>query len=136
MKRREDGKRERGDRIQPESFASDVAVRAGDFHCFRLFEPPAAHRAREIHRVVALPFLVDRRGYRLGDVPLLAVRERNFAVELIENFCGCYCPLANSTRSMKHRIGKSFSPMLAQLYEISCVAVATDPKSGQLLPSG
>jgi hypothetical protein len=44
--------------------------------------------------VVALPFLVDRRGYRLGDVPLLAVRERNFAVELIENFCGCYCPLS------------------------------------------
>jgi len=92
MKRREDGKRERGDRIQPESSASDAAVRAGDFHCVRLLEPPAAHRAREIHRVVALPFLVDRRGYRLGHVPLLAVRERDFAVELTENFCGCYCP--------------------------------------------
>jgi hypothetical protein len=28
--------------------------------------------------VVALPFFVDRRGYRLGDVPLLAVKEREF----------------------------------------------------------
>src|SRR5712664_1328678 len=73
MKRREDGKRERGDRIQPESFASDAAVRAGDFHCVWFLEPPAACRAREIHCVVAFPFLVDRRGYRLGDVPLLAV---------------------------------------------------------------
>src|SRR5437899_11063103 len=92
MKRHEDGKRERGDRIQPESFASDAAVRAGDFHCVRFLEPPAARRAREIYRVVALPFLVDRRGYRLGDVPLVAVTGRDSAVEFTENFSGRYCP--------------------------------------------
>ena len=78
MKQPEDGKRECGDRIQPESFASDAAVRAADFDSVRLLEPPEARRAREIYRVVALPFLADRREHRLGDVPLLAVRERRF----------------------------------------------------------
>ena len=83
MKRREEGKRECCDRIQPESFASYAAVRAGDFDGVRLLEPPEARRPREIYLVVALPFLVGRRGYRLGDVPLLAMRER---VALFRNY--------------------------------------------------
>src|SRR5260370_33423903 len=74
MKRREDGKRECGDRPQPESFASDAAVRAGDFDSVRLLEPPKARRPREIYRVVALPFPADRGGHRLGDVPVLAAK--------------------------------------------------------------
>jgi hypothetical protein len=41
--------------------------------------------------VVTIPFLADRRGYRLGDVPLLAVKESRFRGELTENFRGCYC---------------------------------------------
>ena len=77
-KRREDGRRERGDRSQPESFASDATVRTADFDLVWLFEPPEARRAREIYRVVAVPFPADWRGYRLGDVPLFAVKESRF----------------------------------------------------------
>lgn len=75
-------KRERRDGFQPESSASDAGVCAGDFDCVWILEPPPAPRAREIHRVVALPFLVNRRGHRLGDVSVLALRERDSAVEL------------------------------------------------------
>lgn len=79
-KRREDGKRERGDRSKPESFASAAAVRAVDFDRVRLLEPPEARRAHEIYRMVAVPLPADRRGYRLGDVPVLAMKKADFAV--------------------------------------------------------
>ena len=77
-KRHEGGKREHGDRVQPESSAGDAAVRAADFDRVRILEPPEAGRAREIYRVVAVPFSADWRGYRLGDVPLFAVKESRF----------------------------------------------------------
>ena len=84
-KRREGEKRERRDRIRPESSTSHAAVCGGDIHCVWFLEPPSAPRAREIHCVVALPLSADRCRNRMGDVPLLAVKESKFAAELKES---------------------------------------------------
>ncbi len=79
MKRRVDAKHERRSRIEAQSFASDAALRTGDFCRIRLLEPAEAHRAGEIHLVVAVPVPIDRRGNRLGHVSLLAVKGHVFA---------------------------------------------------------
>ena len=91
MKRRVDAKHERRSRIETQSFASDAALRSGDFRGVRLLEPTAAPRPGEIHPVVAVSLPVNRCGNRLGHVSLLAVKEHVFAHELTVVFCECYC---------------------------------------------
>src|ERR1700730_4937385 len=107
MKRPGGAKREDGncDWFQAESFPSNAAFCTGDLRCVRFLEPPPTHRPCEVHRVVALPLLVNWRGNRLGHVSLLTVKARHFDVDLTEFFCGCYCvpleqvPLAHCQRS-------------------------------------
>src|SRR5439155_25876756 len=77
MKRREDAKHERRNGVQAQPFAIHVAFRIADFHCVWLPKPPAADRARKIYRVVPASFSFDRRGNRLGDVSLLALKGRH-----------------------------------------------------------
>src|ERR1700687_2472702 len=75
MKRPGGARHEHGNQFQAESFAGHAAVRVGDLRGLRLPRPPAAGRPREVHRVVAVSVPADRRGNRLGYVPLLALKE-------------------------------------------------------------
>src|SRR5260370_39904008 len=90
-RQREDVKHERRNGIQAQPFAIHAALRVADFHCIWLPEPPAADRTREIYRVVPASFSFDRRGNRVGDVPVLALKERLSVDELTVIFGGCYC---------------------------------------------
>jgi hypothetical protein len=56
----------------------DASLRTADFHRVWFSEPAAADRPREIHRVVAVSFPPDWRGNRMGDVPVLALKERHY----------------------------------------------------------
>src|SRR5216683_472823 len=79
MKQREDAKHERRNGIQAQSSASRVTLRTADFHRVWLPEPTAADRACEIHRMVAVSLFFDRGGYRMGDVSVLSIKERQFS---------------------------------------------------------
>ena len=78
MKRHEDARHERKHRIHAQSSAIHAALRTADFHCVWLPEPATADRPCEIHRVVAFSLSIDRRGNRMGDVSVLALKERHF----------------------------------------------------------
>ena len=86
MKWLEGGRDERRDRIQAQPFAGDAALRVGGIRRVRIYEPPAADRSREIHRVVAVSFPLDWRGNRLGDVPLFTVNEIHCLGRIDRNF--------------------------------------------------
>src|SRR5258708_25934543 len=87
MKQREDAKHERRNRIQAQSSAIHAALRTADIHRVWFSEPAAADRACEIHRVVAVSLSVDRRGNRMGDVSVLALKERYLrAVGSVQSF--------------------------------------------------
>ena len=73
MKRREGARRERGTRIEDQPSAGHVDFRFGDFRVLRVPGAPSSRRPGEIHLVVAVSFSVNRRGHRLGHVPLLAL---------------------------------------------------------------
>ena len=75
MKLREDARHERGNGNQAQSFAIDAALRTLDFNRVWLLEPAAADRPSEVHRLVPVPLSSDWRGNRMGDVPVLALRE-------------------------------------------------------------
>ena len=75
MKWREAAKHERGNGIQVQSSAIHAAFRVADFHRVWLPEQAEADRTREIYNLVAFFVSADRRGNRLGDVPVLAVKE-------------------------------------------------------------
>jgi hypothetical protein len=78
MKRRADGKPERGDEPSTQPFSSDAAVRAGDFGGVRVSEPQAGTGALEIHRVVAVFVPADRHRDRLGDVSIVSMKRTSF----------------------------------------------------------
>jgi hypothetical protein len=76
MKQRAGARPEHSDDPSTEPFPGDVAIRTLDFDRVWIFEPPAASGAREVHRVVAVLVLADRNRNRLGDVSVLALKER------------------------------------------------------------
>src|SRR6185437_8153848 len=91
MKRREGGKRDHRNRVRPHSFSIDDALCAAHLRRVWVSEPPPHQRPRKIHHLVLVSVPADRRGDRLGDVSFLAIKERNFAVQLTEILRGCYC---------------------------------------------
>src|SRR5215470_10280276 len=61
--------------FQPQPPSSDASVRADGFDCFRIPEPQANARAREVYRLVFPIVCADRNRDRLDDVSLLALTE-------------------------------------------------------------
>src|SRR5437879_6036782 len=86
MKQREDAKHERRNGIPSQSFPIIAALRTADFHRVWLPEPAAADRPREIHCVVSVSLSLDRRGNWMGDVSVLALKERPFRGRIDSNF--------------------------------------------------
>ena len=78
MKQREDAKHERRNGIQTQPFAIHATLRVADFYCVWIPKPATADRTSEIHCLVPAAFSFDRRGNWVGDVSVLALKERYF----------------------------------------------------------
>ena len=85
MKRREGGKRDRRHRVRVHSLSIDDAVCSAHLDRLWVSEPPPHERSRKIHHLVAVSVPLDRRGDWLGDVPLLTIKESNFAGSIDRN---------------------------------------------------
>lgn len=73
MKRREGGRRDRGDCVYAEPFSGHDVVRVADLDRIWVFEPPADQRAREVHYLVVVSVFADWSGNWVGDVSVFTL---------------------------------------------------------------